>query len=62
MTIRIAAGALALGCVIATNAAAMSVDEAYSALNQRRTVFDERATKASKAQAESLKHFKELYD
>jgi hypothetical protein len=55
MTIRISAMALLLGCVVTANAAAMSVDEAYSALNHRRTVFDERATKASKVQAESMK-------
>ena len=46
---------LAMACLGAGPAAAMSVDEAYTALKHRRTVFDERATKASKAQAESMK-------
>jgi hypothetical protein len=55
MTIRLAAVALVLGCLAAASAAAMTVDQAYSALKHRRTEFDERATKASKAQAESLK-------
>jgi len=53
MTLRLAA-ILLLGCLAATPAAAMSVDEAYAALKHRRTVFDARATKTSKAQVESL--------
>jgi hypothetical protein len=55
MTIRLAATVLVLGCLLAADCDAMTVDQAYSALKHRRTVFDERATKASKAQAESLK-------
>jgi hypothetical protein len=55
MTLRIVILALILGCLAAVNAAAMTVDEAYSALNHRRTVFDESATKASRTQAGSLK-------
>jgi hypothetical protein len=51
----IAALALTLCGLVAGQAAAMSVDEAYSALKHRRTVFDEGATKASRAQAESMK-------
>jgi hypothetical protein len=49
------AWALVLGCLVAANAGAMTADQAYSALKHRRTVFDARATKASKVQVESLK-------
>jgi hypothetical protein len=55
MKIRLAAVALVLGGLAAADAAAMTVDQAYSALKHRRTVFDASATKASKAQVESLK-------
>jgi hypothetical protein len=46
---------VAVGCAVALNAAAMTVDDAYAALKQRRTVFDAGATKASKAQVENLR-------
>jgi hypothetical protein len=55
MKIRHWAAAIALGIVAAADAGAMTVDQAYSQLKHRRTVFDASKTRVPQAQQESLR-------
>ena len=56
MKIRHWAAAVVLGLLAAADAGAMTVDQAYSQLKHRRTVFDASKTKVPQAQQESLRH------